>query len=123
MKRVRSWIEDKVLEWADKIDDDRRELKFNHQHQKGGDSSHVIIEDDPIRLAPRLTTDRDIPNDQYLDDHIPPPIPLEDLVMDKYRGTEADIMPTGHSLQSDVGADIIPADPDAMTGWSEEFWK
>ena len=89
MKRARSWIEDKVLEWADKIDESRQELNFNHQHKKDAPRPRTIVVDNSNKLAPRLTTDHDIPNDQYLDDHIPPPIPLEDLVMDKYRGTEA----------------------------------
>ena len=80
MKRVRSWIEDKVLEWADRIDKDRRELNFNSQERiQGSSRPHTTVVDTPNKLAPRLFTDRDIPNTEDLEDHVAPPLPLGDL--------------------------------------------
>ena len=113
MKRVRSWIEDKMLEWADKIDESRQELKFNReQHIRGskkcGYRPHVIIVDDPMLLAPRLPTDRDIPNTDDLEDHVAPPLPLGDLVINPYRGTDSDPFLTND---------------DAVSEGNEEFWK
>ena len=94
MKQVRSWIEDKVLEWADKIDEGRRELNFtplactpNHGKTEARTRNQIaaaLSGSNTMLLAPRLSTDRDIPNDQDLQDHVAPPIPLEDIVMDKY---------------------------------------